>query len=348
MSAAYLPDFAGRDTSPAAERVHPRKRRRSFRLHAPLGEPADLIVPIEQDVFTEAGDLLPDASIGLRRYGRRAGPIVLVMGGISSTRFVSGGDGWWSDVVKSGGGVDLNRFSVLGIDFAPNRDIRVRLSPRTQARLIEIALEALKIDRLHAIIGASYGGLVGLAFAALAPQRIERLCVISAAHRQAPLAMGWRGVQRRIVEFGLENNQAMEGMSLARQLAMLTYRSTDELSTRFHCTLGQDGKSDLDRYLVARGCAYLQTMTPKRWLSLSESIDRTNITPEAVHASLTLVGCTTDPLVPFDTMQELARRAPRCSALHELTSLYGHDAFLKEPRQLNDILRSFLTAESTQ
>jgi homoserine O-acetyltransferase len=312
------------------------------RLKALRSDPKDIHVPIRQAFCLETGGTLPDAHIRMRRFGRRNGPAVLVMGGISSGRKLSGPDGWWNDLVGEGAPVDLAEHCALGIDFAPLADARVALTPRTQARLILLAMDELGIDKLHALVGASYGGTVGLSLATLAPERLGALCVISAAHAPSPLAMAWRGVQRRMVEFALEQDRGREGLALARQLAMITYRSGEEFAERFHGILGQDGLSDLDRYLVARGKAYCDTMSPRRWLSLSEAIDRCVVAPEAVKVPTTLVACPTDQIVPMELMTSLAKRLPRFVALHALPSRHGHDAFLKEPERLGGIVRSFL------
>jgi homoserine O-acetyltransferase len=266
-------------------------------------------------------------------------PLIVVAGGISSGRCL---DEWWSDQVGEDAAIDLTRFCALGFDFSPTEDQRVRLSPLDQARLVAIALDSLSVERVFAWVGASYGAMVGLAFAAEAPERIERLCAISAAHKPAALARGWRGVQRRVVEFALAQGAAEEGLSLARQLAMITYRSADEFDARFPGGVGDDGLSELDRYLVSRGDAYVNAMAPRRWLSLSESIDRLSVDPARVGAAVTLAACPADQIVPIETIQELSRRLPNLRALHTLPSLYGHDAFLKEPAQVAAIIRSCL------
>lgn len=306
----------------------------------------DVSIDIPSNFRLENGAPLPDAAVRLRRHGSLDAPIVIAAGGISADRAVAGGAGWWSDVVASGGGIDLDRYQVVGFDFSPVDDHRVAITPVDQARLLIIALDALGIARVHGFVGASYGGMVGLALAALAPDRVERLCVISAAHQPAPLAAGWRGVQRRIVEYAITNGEPAEGLALARQLAMITYRSADEFSSRFERTLDADGQSDLDRYLVSRGAAYVDRMSPQRWLSLSEAIDRCWVAPEAVKTVTTLVACPTDQLVPISEMRALASRLPQLTALHELPSLYGHDAFLKEPARLGVILSNLLEGQS--
>ncbi|MCX7356762.1 MAG: alpha/beta fold hydrolase [Alphaproteobacteria bacterium] len=299
----------------------------------------DFLIDVSAGFRCESGDALPDSHLRVRVFGDLERPVVVVAGGISSGRCL---DEWWSDQVGEGAAIDLTRYCAIGFDFSPTEDQRVRLSPLDQARLVAIAIDSLGVERLFAWVGASYGAMVGLAFAADAPTRLERLCAISTAHKPAALARGWRGVQRRVVEFALAQGVAEEGLSLARQLAMITYRSAEEFDERFPGGVGADGRSELDRYLVSRGDAYVSAMAPQRWLSLSESIDRLDVEPARVRADVTLAACPTDQIAPIESIQELSRRLPNLRALHELPSLYGHDAFLKEPAQVAAIIRSCL------
>lgn len=299
----------------------------------------DFLIDVPADFRCESSDKLPDAHLRLRVFGDLRQPIVVVAGGISSGRCL---DEWWSDQVGEGVAIDLTRYCAIGFDFSPIEDTRVRLSPLDQARLVAIALDVLGVRRVFAWVGASYGAMVGLAFAAEAPDRLKRLCAISTAHKPSALARGWRGVQRRVVEFAVAQGLAEEGLSLARQLAMITYRSADEFDARFPGGVGADGRSDLDRYLVSRGDSYISAMAPRRWLSLSESIDRLDVDPTRIRADVTLAACPTDQIAPIETIRDLSERLTNLRALHELPSLYGHDAFLKEPAQVAAIITSCL------
>jgi homoserine O-acetyltransferase len=302
----------------------------------------DVLVPIPPDFRLQSGDRISDRFIQLRRFGVRNGPQVVALGGISAGRDVCGDDGWWRETIVDSAAIDLDRFGVIGVDFAPLADERVRLAPVDQARLVEIALDRLGIEVLRAFVGASYGGLVGLAFAARAPRRLEQLCIISAAHRPAAQALAWRGVQRRIVEYGIAQDDPAGGLALARQVAMITYRTAREFDVRFGAGLDAQGQGEVDRYLESRGEAYTEVALPQRWLSLSEAIDRAFVDPAAIETPTTLVACEEDQLVPAPFILELARTLPNLRGHHVFSSFYGHDAFLKEPTRVAAIITNCL------
>ncbi len=282
------------------------------------------------------------ARVAIRRYGNPSGPLVIISGGISSGRRVTGPEGWWRDLVGYGLAVDLHRFNVIGFDFAPLAPADPPGSSSDQARLLAACLPQLGAARAGAWIGASYGGMVGLVFASLFPGRLDRLCVISAADQPTPMAVAWRGLQRRILAFATEQGRPEEGLALARQLAMTTYRSELEFADRFDGRLGEDGLSDVCRYLEGRGSAFKEVMPPERWKVLSEAIDRHRVDPRTVAVPTRLIASMTDRLVPVDDMRALALRLPDLLGFDVLPSVYGHDAFLKETGALAPLITAFL------
>jgi homoserine O-acetyltransferase len=140
----------------------------------------------------------------------------------------------------------------------------------------------------------------------------------------------------------LEQGEASQGLALARQLAMITYRTADEFEERFGAGVDESGRGEVDRYLEARGAAYAGVVGPKRWLSLSESIDRAFVDPAQVLTPTTVAACVEDQLVPLQIVKELAERLPKFSGFHAIHSLYGHDAFLKEPKRVASIINACL------
>ncbi len=281
--------------------------------------------------------------------GREGAPAVAVLGGISSNRFVALNSehrpGWWASLVSRGGGVDLDRFSVLGVDFVADASGRSAPTPGDQADAICAALDLLGIDRLHAIVGASYGGMVGLAFAEKYPERIDRLVAISAGACPHPFATSLRELQRRTVDLGIRNGDADEALSIARGLAMLSYRTPQEFEKRFAPGLSDGdclGTSAPGEYLRARGRQFRTVMSPERFLSLSASIDRHFVDPARIDTPALIIGAETDQLVPPTQLRSLHERLGGPSSLRLLPCLYGHDMFLKEPETLGALVKPFL------
>jgi homoserine O-acetyltransferase/O-succinyltransferase len=299
---------------------------------------------------------------GLRRFGEsvRASvmgsdehPVVVLLGGISANRFpcrdANGGRGWWNGVAGEGSAVEPRKFRILGLDFAADGTGQIAPSTADQAAVICAVLDTIRVDRAYAIVGASYGGMAALSLGEHFADRAEKLVIVSAPADPHPVATAVRELQRRIVALGLARGAGGEGLSLARGLAMLTYRSPAEFEERFEGgTESEDAlaRSDPGAYLHARGQAFRSVMSPERFLSLSASIDRHRVNPEKINLPALLIGSTTDQLVPPDQMTELADRYGGPSSLHLLPSLYGHDMFLKQAGQLSALIGPFLGSKS--
>jgi homoserine O-acetyltransferase len=298
------------------------------------------------------GGSLDHPTLGWRLAGAAGAPVVLALGGISADRRVFDPEqsrpGWWSEIAGPGRALDSNRVRVLGIDWLGGSGESTgptaggmfpSLSSYDQADTLRQLLDHLGIARLRAIVGASYGGMVALAFAERYADRVQQLLVISAADRAHPMATAWRSVQRRMVRFALSSGHASDGMELARALAMATYRSPDEFAARFAQPPRQlDGRFvfPVEEYLFARGRDYAARYRAESFLCLSESIDLHAIDAGRVATPTVVVAVREDQLVPIGDMRALAGRLPR-ARLHEMSSLHGHDAFLKEATALQPV-----------
>ena len=283
--------------------------------------------------------------------GAANAPTVIVQGGISASRDATaldgdGSPGWWQAHVKAGGAIDLDRSRVLCIDWLAPADLGVEaISSEDQADALAALLESLGIHRVHAFVGASYGAMVALAFAARHPHALERLVVLAGAHRPHPLASAQRSVQRGIVRLGLASGQADEALGLARQLAVTTYRGREEFARRFAgAPEFRDGRFRLpvEDYLEHQGRRFVERFDAGRFLALSESIDLHDVAPESIPTPATLIGFASDLLVPLADLCELQRRLSGPTTLEVLESPYGHDGFLKETHQLAPLLRAAL------
>ncbi len=297
------------------------------------------------------GDELPDARIAFRLVGPADAPVVAVLGGISAHRIVNGGEGWWPELVGVGHAIDTTRYCVLGIDYlggrggssAPETGRKFPpLSSYDQAHALQRIVEHLGLKSLHAIVGASYGGMVALCFAEAYPDHVGRIVVLSGADKAQVLSTAWRSVQRQIVREAIARGDGPAGLKLARALAMATYRSSVEFELRFGAAPVREAhgfRFPIEDYLFARGDDYVQKYRAETFLALSESIDLHRMDATRVRTPATLIAVREDQLVPFQDMQGLAARLNGPRQLIEINSIFGHDAFLKEGAALTPILK---------
>jgi homoserine O-acetyltransferase len=287
----------------------------------------------------------PDMLITGRISGPENAPVYVVLGGISSDRNIDGqGDrqGWWSKQIGSDQALDTKNNRVLSVDFL-GENISPFPSTTHQAQAILALADEAGIDQFS-IIGASYGGMIALALAVLAPDRVRNVLVISAAHRSCAMAQAWRSIQRDTVVLGLAHGDARGGLDLARRLAMTTYRTPTEIEDRFYIpNPGSRDAQGVAAYLGARGAAYCDTINAHRFLALSRSMDDHNIDPAEITCPVTYLAIHEDRLVPIEQIAEAAARTPH-GRLKAVRSIYGHDAFLKEDLAIADALREFIGA----
>ncbi len=323
--------------------------------------PREGILQVDGPTALHHGGTLEHLQIGWSLSGEPGQPVVLALGGISAGRQVfdpqGGRTGWWHEVVGPGKALDTQRVAVLGMDFiggcgattgpVPGQDFP-SISSYDQADAIVRVLDHLGIQRLAAIAGASYGGMVALAFGERYPARVERLIVISAADSPHPMATAWRSIQRNLARLGIATGHATESLELARALAMTTYRSPEEFAARFRKPPRLEHGRPLfpvEEYLQARGRDYAARNPPESFICLSESIDLHQVDAGHVSVRTEVVAVREDQLVPIGDMRALTARLPD-ARLHEFSSLLGHDAFLKEADQLRGVLSLAIPGES--
>lgn len=317
------------------------------------------VLELQETLPLHFGGELRDVRVAWRLVGNPAAPVIAALGGISAGRAVidaANEKGWWSDIIGPGRALDSSGYRILGIDFLGGSGGSTgprsgqtdfpSIASQDQAELLRRVAEHLNLGRLEAIVGASYGGMVALAFAERWPDLVKRIVVISASHRAHPMATAWRSVQRAVVRYAAQNGQGAEGLRLARALAMATYRSPSEFEQRFAGPATRvDGRFQfpVESYLLARGGAYAATYIPEAFVCLSESIDLHQVDPAKIRVPTWLVAVVEDQLVPLSDMRMLRQSVSGPVQLAEFSSLYGHDAFLKETQALHEVFTRALS-----
>ncbi|GGK12312.1 homoserine O-succinyltransferase MetX [Luteimonas terricola] len=305
--------------------------------------------------------VLPMRHAGTRRLrlawelaGPEGAPVVLVSGGISAGRHLAASAsfserGWAEAIVGGGRALDPSQLRLLAFDHVgADGTLDAVIDTADQADAAAVLIDALGIARLHAFVGYSYGAAVALQFATRHGARLERVVAVSGAHRAHPWAAAWRALQRKAVALGELQCAGDQGLSLARQFAMLGYRSGDGFAERFAApaeVVNGCVRVAAEDYLDAAGARFVASTPVLAWQRLSESLDLHRVDPAAVRAPATVVAVEGDPLVPLSEAVALVEGLGGPASLRVLRSPHGHDAFLKDDGRVDAILRTALGEE---
>ena len=294
--------------------------------------------------------------------------------------------GWWEDIVGPGKPIDTERWfvvccNVLGgchgstgpssIDPASGEPYAIDfpiVTLRDMMRVQERLLAHLGVDRVHAVIGSSMGGMLALEYGALFSDRVKRVIAISASGMTHPFAIALRRVQRQAVMLDpawrggryYEHGQPARGLSLAREIGTITYRSDIEWTRRFGRTWREGdpfdfaGRFEIESYLEHQGEKYPRTYDANSYLYLSRAMDLHDLGRGRglvegvgqIRARTLLIAVTTDVLIPLFEIDELADafvQAGHPARLLVLDLETGHDSFLLHPDAFGPPIREFLT-----
>ncbi|MEZ4402455.1 MAG: alpha/beta fold hydrolase [Kofleriaceae bacterium] len=252
----------------------------------------------------------PSATRGLNRQI----PTVVVVHALTGDAGAGGDDGWWAPLIGPGRALDPTQvrivcFNLLGscygtsgpgdggfprladdahaAELAPGRggfpvpavELPATVTTWDQARSILLALDRLGVERVDAVLGGSLGGMVALALAALAPDRVARLVPVATAAAASSWVLAWNHVGRQAIlaDPGFPVD-AGRGLELARQLAMVTYRAEPGLElTQGRAQAGaawsSRGRYRVQTYLEHQGAKLRGRFEARAYLALLAAMD---------------------------------------------------------------------------
>ncbi|MBA2492056.1 MAG: homoserine O-acetyltransferase [Gammaproteobacteria bacterium] len=359
--------------------------------------PAARFVDLSQPFAMRRGGVLPRVRVAYETWGRsnaaRDNAVLLFTGLSPSAHAASSRDdpapGWWEYMVGPGKPIDTDRFFVVcvnslgscfgstgpaSIDPVSGKPYGVNFPELTIEDIAAAGHEvmrALAIERPHAVVGASLGGMTALAYTMSRAPDVEKLVIISAAARATAFAIAIRSLQREIIcsdpawagGHYAPDQQPLMGMRLARKLGMISYRSAQEWQQRFgHHEVITHGEQpfgilyEIESYLDYNARKFVGGFDANCYLYLSRSMDLFDL---AAHGSslkaalskiqarrATIIGVTSDVLFPFDQQQELAdsmRDTARDVRLIRLDAVNGHDSFLIDRDRFAPVVRNIFS-----
>ncbi len=306
-----------------------------------------------QNFTTESGAFYPVLNLSFEVFGPalHSAPIVLVNHALTGNSHVIGAAGWWNDLIGENKTIDTNKYTILAFNVPGNGydgniiENYFDFNARDIAKIFIQGVESLQIAQLYAIIGGSVGGGIAWEMIVLQPKITQHLI---------PIATDWKSTDWLIANCFLQEqilNNSSKPIEDARIHAMLCYRTPESFKEKFQRTTNDDlGIFNVESWLVHHGKKLqqrFQLSSYKMMNQLLKTIDvtRNNASFEEIlskiEATIHIIGIDSDLFFTAkenrETYLELKKHQINVS-YGEIQSVHGHDAFLIEYEQLNNLL----------
>lgn len=299
--------------------------------------------------------------------------------------------GWWESAVGPGLAIDTNQWFVVcanvlggcqgstGPASAHPEDgqpygsrfpvITIRDMVRVQARLAD----HLGVAVWHSVIGGSMGGMQVLEWAVTFPERVRSVVPIATCAQASAQQIAWGSIGRRAIindpkwrggdyYEAAPGDGPHEGLSTARMVAQVTFRSDNVFTDRFgrEMTGGTstakslDGKFEVERYLEYHGDKLVSRFDANSYMTIGKAMDLHDIARgrntldsavARISSPVLTMGIWSDFLYPVYQQLQIrdmvAANGVRAEYV-EVDSPHGHDAFLIELDQVGPAIRHFI------
>jgi len=360
-----------------------------FRIIEPTYE-GDFV--LDGHLVLESGRTLERPTLHYAVYGKLNAArdnAVLICHALSGSARV--GD-WWPEILAPGGLLSLERDFVICINllgscygstgpgsvdpetgrvYGPDFPlVSIRDNVRAQGQL----LDSLSIRHLRLVLGGSIGGMQALEWTMYDPTRIERAAIIAVAPLSA-MGLALNHLQRQAIQndpdwdagYYLPQRAPRQGLSLARQIGMLSYKSAELFEERFSRRPNRNGEDpwsldnlggglvggrfDIAGYLDHQGERFNERFDANSYLAILRTMDTWDplnghadpgVAFGSIRARLTFLGISSDWLFPPQSVREFAETIGAAGVqaeYREMTSAHGHDAFLAEQAELIRLLQ---------
>ncbi|MBW7934742.1 MAG: homoserine O-acetyltransferase [Gemmatimonadaceae bacterium] len=283
--------------------------------------------------------------------------LVVVFHALTGTPDAAGD--WWKHLIGPGLALDTDRYAVLvpnllgscygtsGPSVHPDERFP-RVTPRDQARFAAHLVDALGVHDVALVTGGSLGGMVALEWTAQCAGRTRTTVVLAAPAAHTAHAIAWNAVQRAVLDAAGD-----AGLAVARQISMIAFRSEREFEARFGRTRHSDGRFNVESYLAHQGRKLEARFDATSYRLLLDAMDAHDLgrgrggvahALRGLQGHIYAVGVPGDQLYSADVVRQWAELAG--AEYRELTSHFGHDAFLLEHEQVGAILHEALQRAS--
>lgn len=296
--------------------------------------------------YLVSGKIL-DVDLSYQIFGQElfSAPIILVNHALTGNSNIAGENGWWKTLVGKNKSIDLEKFTVICFNIPGNGFEGNLLDDENVFKAKDIAsiflkgLSVLKITRLHVLIGGSLGGAIGWDMLAINPDLAANFVPIACDYKTSD----WLHAQCLVQQFLLSHPE--KPLEKARVHAMLCYRTPESLNKRFkneihpekeilnsHDWLNFHGEKLNERFS-------LKAYRLMNQLLMSIDVEKENL--KKIYANIHIISVNSDLFFPAFEMKNCYDYLIKNKAntfYHEIKSIHGHDAFLMEYDQIDQIL----------
>ncbi|WP_294281685.1 homoserine O-acetyltransferase [uncultured Sphingomonas sp.] len=254
--------------------------------------------------------------------------------------------------------------------------ITIRDMVRAQAML----LDHLGVGQLKAVVGGSMGGMQALSWAATFPERVRACVMVASTARHSAQNIAFHEVGRQAImadpkwnggAYYEANDPPAAGLAVARMAGHITYLSEAGLTEKFGRRLqarpdrpdgaksfGFDADFQVESYLRHQGLSFVDRFDANSYLYITRALDYFDLAEEhggllanafrGTKTRFCLISFDTDWLYPTSESRAVVQAlnaAGAAASFVELSSPYGHDAFLLDAPEMNRVIDGFLRAE---
>ena len=323
----------------------------------------------------ECGEVLPSLTIAYDTFGElnsERSNVIWVCHALTANSDVAD---WWPHTVEEGCFLDPAKYftvcaNFLGSHYGTTGPLSVnpatgepwygdfpKVTVRDMVRAHQLLAEHLGIERVKLLIGSSIGGFQCLEWSVMQPDFAERAAFIATTPRTKPWASAFNESQRMAIEcdptYGERSAEAgLNGMATARSIALMSYRG----GMAYDKTQEDENPDDVGferrvlSYQRYQGEKLRRRFNAYSYYRLSQAVDSHNLgrgrgsveeVLQQIKAKSLVVAITSDILFPPSDHTILVENIPNVE-YHLIDSDFGHDGFLVEHKQLNDIILNFL------
>lgn len=229
------------------------------------------------------------------------------------------------------------------------------LTNRDIVQAFDLLRKSLGIHQIHTLIGGSLGGQQALEWSILQPGVFDHLIIVASNAVHSPWGIAFNESQRMAISLDttwpLEDEKAgLEGMKIARSIALLSYRSYDT----YALSQKEDDLNKTDDYKASSYQVYQGEKLSKRfnafsYWTLSKAMDSHHVgrnksgagaALNKISAKTLVIGVNSDLLFPTEEQKYIAENITN-ALYQEINSCFGHDGFLIETPQIEKCISNF-------